>query len=478
MKRELIVEVEIINKEKQAGVIAAESAIDQKLIEKSATSVSVSQVAQRIEVEALPEKGSGHKISSYFVRGGAALRHRNYRLFFFGQLVSLVGTWMQNVAQVWLVLKLTNSPFALGLTTALQFLPVMCLSLFGGLIADRLPKRATLVVTQSAAMTLAYILAILTTFNAVQLWEVYVLAALLGLVNAIDMPVRQSFVPEMVGKGDLVNAIALNSSIFNAARVVGPAVAGLLIGIVGLAPAFWINGFSYIAVIVGLILMQSKDFFLGEKRKQTGTIRKNLKEGLSYTYNTPAIFTIVVLVGIVGTFGINFNVWIPVIAKNFLHVGADGYGVLMAGLGIGALASALVLAALNRKPSTNAVLKAVAGFVVFGLVIAYSSWFFVTLFCLVGLGASMIVVMASANTIIQITTPDYLRGRVMSIYMLVFAGTTPIGGLFVGWLASAVSTPFSMATGMVLSGLAIPTVWLVLRSQKAKEQKQLVTEKI
>lgn len=472
--------MEVINKKEQAGIIAAESEVDQRRIQQSATSANVNQVAQASEAVTPQKKGFKNKIGNYFSRGAVALRNRNYRLFFFGQLISLIGTWMQNVAQDWLVLKLTNSPFALGVTTALQFLPVMLLSLFGGVLADRLPKRKTLIVTQSTAMSLAFILALLTTFNIVQLWQVFILAGCLGLVNAIDMPVRQSFVPEMVGKDSLVNAIALNSSIFNAARVVGPAVAGILIGVVGLAIAFWLNGLSYIAVIFGLFMMRDSDLFAPQKRKQTGSIGKNLKEGLSYAVHTPTIFTVIVLIGIVGTFGINFNVWMPVIAKNYLKVGADGYGILMSGLGIGALCSALTLATRNKKPNITFLMKGVVSFVFFGIAIALSPWYFLTFLFLMGLGASLITVMASANTIVQMTVPDYLRGRVMSIYMLVFAGTTPIGGLFVGWMASAVSTPFSMGVGMLISLTSIPTVWLILRSQKAKEQSQqkLAAEKI
>jgi MFS family permease len=375
---------------------------------------------------------------------------------------------MQNLAQGWLVLKLTNDPLALGLVTALQFLPVMCLTLFGGILADRLPKRRTLIVTQSCAMLLAYILATLTSLNIVQLWEVYVLAALLGLVNAFDMPVRQSFAPEMVGKADLMNAVALNSSIFNAARVVGPAVAGILIGVVGLAPAFWLNGFSYIAVIIGLMMMRENELHIGAGRKPTGKIFVQLKEGLSYTFKTPAIYVIVVVVGIVGLFGINFNVWIPVLAKNYLLVGADGYGILMAGVGIGALTMALNLATREEKPKHLTVINGSALFCGFGLGVALSPYYWLTFILMMGMGASMITVMASANTIIQMVTPDNLRGRVMSVYMLVFAGTTPIGGPFVGWLAKLGGTPFSMAISMLLSFTAVPLAWVILKKQQAK----------
>ncbi|MEI7557051.1 MFS transporter [Candidatus Chlorohelix sp.] len=403
---------------------------------------------------------------TYFARGGAALHHRNYRLFFFGQLVSLIGTWMQNLAQGWLVLKITNDPMALGLVTALQFLPVLCLTLFGGIIADRLPKRRTLLLTQTLAMSLAFILATLVSLNIVQLWEIYVMATLLGLVNAIDMPVRQSFVSEMVGKEELMNAVALNSSIFNAARVVGPAVAGLLIGWVGIAPAFWLNGFSFVAVLTGLFLMRESELFVGTGKRPTGKIFKHLKEGLGYTFHTPAVYIIMILVGIVGLLGVNFNVWIPVLANNYLKVGAEGYGILMSGIGIGALGRALTLAMAGKKPKHLTLLKGAFLFSLFGLGVALSPFFWVSLALMVGLGASMSNVMASANTLVQLITPDNLRGRVMSLYMLVFAGTTPIGGLLAGWLASAGGTPFSMGVCMVLSLMAVPITWVLMKKNR------------
>lgn len=458
--------MDIIQKQPRVVVVTTEPTVDGQRMEPVAATEALATSTPTVAPAIKSKKSLGQSIGSYFVKGGAALRHRNYRLFFFGQLVSLIGTWMQNLAQGWLVLKLTNDPLALGLVTALQFLPVMFLTLFGGILADRLPKRRTLIVTQSSAMLLAYVLAALTTLNIVQLWEVYVLAALLGLVNAFDMPVRQSFAPEMVGKEDLMNAVALNSSVFNAARVVGPAVAGILIGVVGLAPAFWLNGVSYLAVIAGLFMMRESELHAGVGRKPTGKIFKHLKEGLNYTFKTPAVYVIVVLVGIVGLFGINFNVWIPVLAKNYLKVGADGYGILMAGVGVGALTMALTLATKGEKPKHITLIKGAALFCLFGLGVALSPLYWLSFIFMIGLGASMITVMASANTIIQIVTPDNLRGRVMSVYMLVFAGTTPIGGLFVGWLASVGGTPFSMAIGMSLSFTAIPIAWLILRKHQ------------
>lgn len=433
------------------------------------------QVAQR------PEKlDFWRALRLYFVRGGAALKHRNYRLFWTGQLVSLVGTWMQNLAQAWLVLKLTNNdPFALGTVSALQFLPMMLFSVFTGVIADQYPKRRVLLMTQSSAMTLAFILAILTTTNLVQLWEVYLLAFGLGMVNVFDVPARQAFVSEMVGKEDLMNAVALNSSIFNAARFVGPALAGFIIGLgetllgstfAGVAFAFWLNGLSYIGVIIGLALIRTSELHITpSKNIPQRSILKNLKEGLTYIRQSPQIKGIILVVGLVGTFGVNFNVWIPILARTYLHVGAEGYGVLMGFLGFGALAAALTLAVQSRRPSTKRVLMMVLLFGLCEIAVACSEWYIVSLIFMIGVGVTSITVFTTSNTNVQMTTPDILRGRVMGVYILVFAGTTPLGSIFMGWLASIGGTPFSMAVGGLLSASAVPLYWLSTRRNRTAQ---------
>ncbi len=413
----------------------------------------------------------------YFARGGKALKHRNYRLFWTGQLVSLIGTWMQNLAQGWLVLKLSNNdPFALGTVTALQFLPVMLFSIFTGVVADRFPKRRVLLITQSAAMTLAFVLAILATSGLVQIWQIYIMATLLGLVNTFDIPARQAFVSEMVGKEDLMNAVALNSSIFNAGRFVGPALAGLIIGlgeallgstIAGVAFAFWLNGLSYIAVIIGLARMNPVELHNPPSQQKSGSIFKNLGEGLNYVWRSPQIRSIIVLVGIVGTFGLNFNIWIPVLARTSLHVGAEGYGLLMAGLGLGSLTTALILA-MQGRPSQRRVLMMALLFALCEVGIACSVWFVVTLLFMFGAGLTSITIFTTSNTTIQMSTPDTLRGRVMGVYVLVFAGTTPIGSIFVGWLASVGGTPFSMTISAILVACAIPLY--LLSSRKTATQ--------
>ncbi|HEY3333786.1 MAG TPA: MFS transporter, partial [Candidatus Limnocylindrales bacterium] len=283
---------------------------------------------------AAPRPGRGFALAN----GGRAFRHRNYRLFFGGQLVSLVGTWMQQVAQAWLVLDLTNDPFILGLTTALAFLPVLILGLFGGLVADALPKRPTLIATQTVQMTLAFILFGLTVTNTVQVWHILVLATILGITNAVDMPTRQAFTVEMVGRDDVPNAIALNSAIFNGARIVGPAIAGLTIGLFGgnVSPAFFINGASFLAVILAYLAMRHEDLHhTGSYTRphSLGEVRSTLADGLRYVRGNDMILLATVTVGLVSTFGMNFGVIIPALARVVLQSDATGYGFLMTATG-------------------------------------------------------------------------------------------------------------------------------------------------
>ncbi len=421
---------------------------------------------------------------THLLRGGAALRHRNYRLFFTGQLISLIGTWMQSLAQGWLVLKLTNNdPFALGTVSALQFLPVMLFSVFTGVVADRYPKRTIIILTQSSAMVLAFTLAILTTTGMVQVWEIYILATCLGLVNVFDMPARQSFVSEMVGKEDLINAVALNASIFNAARFLGPALAGLIIGLgetflgstfAGVALAFWLNGFSYIGVLTGLFRMGVSELLTLNRKTSSGQIFKNLKEGFAFIYRAKEIRSVILLVGMVGTFGYNFNIWIPVLARTNLKVGAEGFGLLMAALGLGSLIMALTLAVMNQRPTRERILFLLILFGLSEIGVAISGWFPLSLAFMFLTGLFSVAVSNSSNATIQLSTPDELRGRVMGVYMLVFAGTTPIGSIFVGWIASSFGTPFSMALGGTLSFITVPLFWLELK--KRKQQPALTLE--
>jgi MFS family permease len=386
-------------------------------------------------------------------KAASAFTHRNYRLFFSGQAVSLIGTWMQQVAQGWLVLQLTGDPFWLGVVASAQFLPVMVFGLFAGVLADVLPKRQTLIGVQFVMMTLAIILTILTAANVVQVWMIVVLAVLLGCANSVDMPVRQSFAIEMVGARDIGNAVAINSAMFNGARVFGPALAGLTIGAFGMAPAFAINALSFLAVIIGLSLMRDDELHrprIVPRPRSVGAVFENLAEGLMYVRRTPIVLMAVTTVGLVATFGMNFQVVIPPLAQDALHSDASGYGFLMTASGLGALGAAIGLVIAGRpKPSRMVLGAIVLGVASIGL--AMSTSFPLSLLLMVPIGAGGITMAATANATIQLAVPDGLRGRVMSVYTTVFSASMPIGGLLMGVLASRLGILEAIAIGGVLS---------------------------
>jgi MFS family permease len=393
--------------------------------------------------------------------GLAAFRHRNYRLFWFGQLISVTGTWMQTLAQAWLVLTLTSSAFLLGLVSVFQFTPILLFGLVAGVLADRLPKRNLLVGTQALSSVLAGVLAVLVWTDRVELWHVYVLALCLGIVNAFDMPSRQAFVVEMVGKDDLTNAIALNSSLFNAARIVGPAIAGVLLAAFGPAICFALNSVSYLAVIVGFLLMR-----LGPRQAPPrGRGLTQLREGLAYVRATPDILRTILLVGLIATFGMNFNVWIPLLARFELDGGASGFGLLMSAMGIGSLTGALSLAFLVRRVQRWMLFSTATALGVLNLVLALAGAIPVAIpvamVVLVLLGFAMTTTMAMANTTVQTTARDELRGRVMSVYMTVFAGTAPFGALIAGAIANRFGTPVSLLVGglVTLTAIALVGSW-------------------
>lgn len=396
-----------------------------------------------------------------------ALRHRNFRLFWFGQLISLIGTWMQSIGQAWLVLELTHSAWLLGVVGALQFLPVMLLSLFGGVLADRLPKRKVLLFTQSFAMLQAVLLWALVASGQVQIWHVLVLAALLGLTNSLDMPTRQAFVVEMVGREDLPNAIALNSSLFNMARIVGPGIGGLIIAWLGVAPLFLLNAISFIAVIIGLALIDMNHLYALARRPNVSldTVKQStlqsLREGLSYVIHTPSVLLIIAVVGIISLFGINFNVILPLFATDVLHAGPEGFGFISAAFGLGSLFSALWLAWGNNKPSIRQLLIGTLAFCVLEILFAISHMYVLSLVLIAAVGFSQIAFSATANTTLQTVSPDHLRGRVMSVYMLVFAGTVPLGNLFTGGIAHLFSAPISLLLGGGLSLIAAIVGWIL-----------------
>ena len=392
--------------------------------------------------------------------GLRALGHRDFRLFWCGQLVSLIGTWMQSVGQAWLVLELTNSPFRLGLIGALQFGPILLFSFLSGAISDRVRKRRLLLGTQTALMLQAFTLAVLVWSGRVQFWHVAVLAALYGLATTLDMPSRQAYIAHLVPRGDLMNAIALNSAVFNGARVVGPAVAGLLVARYGTAAAFVVNGTSFIAVIAALAAIRTEG--TPSPRRGIG-LRAEIAEGVRYAAGTPRVALVMALLTVVGLFLVNMNVLVPLIAREVLHEGAHGFGLLMASLGLGAVTGALAVAVLSvgRSPLGMVVAPALAAA---GLLLLLSTarHFGTTAAVLVALGFAQIVFMTTCNTTVQIAVPDELRGRVMGLYALVFAGMTPIGALIMGTVAEHWGVSRACAVGggagLVLI-LAITGAW-------------------
>lgn len=410
-----------------------------------------------------------------------ALRHRNFRLFWFGQLISLIGTWMQSIGQAWLVLELTHSAWLLGVVGALQFLPVMLLSLFGGVLADRLPKRKVLLFTQSFAMLQAVLLWALVASGQVQIWHVLVLAALLGLTNSVDMPTRQAFVVEMVGREDLPNAIALNSSLFNMARIVGPGIGGLIIAWLGVAPLFLLNAISFIAVIIGLALIDMNHLYALAKRPNVSldtakqSTLQSLREGLAYVIRTPSVLLIIAVVGVISLFGINFNVILPLFATDVLHAGPEGFGFISAAFGLGSLFSALWLAWGNNKPSIRQLLIGALAFCILEILFAISHMYVLSLVLIAAVGFSQIAFSATANTTLQTVSPDHLRGRVMSVYMLVFAGTVPLGNLFTGGIAHLFSAPISLLLGGGLSLIAAIVGWILRKpAEKSLAEDSLI----
>ncbi|HJR50655.1 MAG TPA: MFS transporter [Gemmatimonadales bacterium] len=362
-----------------------------------------------------------------------ALRHRDFRLFWSGQLVSLIGTWMQSVGQAWLVLELTQSPFQLGLVTALQFIPVLLLSPVGGAVTDRLRKRHIILVTQASMMVQAFVLAALVGSGHVRYWHVAVLAAVYGLGRALDIPARQAYVTDLVGRADLPNAVALNSVVFNGARIVGPAVAGLLIARFGVAPAFFLNGVSFLAVLAALLAIRTDGH--PDPAGRLG-LRAGLLGALSYATGTPTIAFTLGLMIVASLLVLNFNVIVPLIAYQVLQEGARGFGLLMSAVGAGAVIGAVGLTLFRRdRPSVMALTGTVAVLCAGVSALALVGDFAATAVLLAALGCCQIVFTTGCNTTLQLSTPDGLRGRVMGLYALAFAGMSPFGSLLIGTLA-------------------------------------------
>jgi MFS family permease len=373
-----------------------------------------------------------------------SLRHRNFQLFFGGQMISLIGTWMQNVAQAWLVYRLTGSSFLLGAVGFAGQIPVFLMAPLGGIVADRKNRHRVVVATQTVAMLLAFILAGLTLTAMVRVWHIFVLAGLLGVVYAFDIPARQAFIVDMVGKEDLINAIALNSSMFNGARVVGPAIAGLLVASIGEGWCFFGNAVSYIAVIIGLLLMR----VAWPGRKPSGSPVENIVEGFQYVRRTRPIRLLLLLLGLVSLVGMPYAVLMPIFADRILHRGASGLGILMGSTGVGALIGALSLAfKRGLKGLGNWVLLSSAGFGATLILFGISKNFWLSVAVLVPVGYCMMVQMASSNTLIQSMVPDRLRGRVMAVYSMMFMGMAPIGALGAGAVAARLGAALTVSLG-------------------------------
>lgn len=361
-------------------------------------------------------------------------------------MVSLIGTWMQTSAQSWLVLEITDSPLLLGLLGVAQFTPVLLFSLVAGVFVDRFPKRRLLLYTQTISMGLAFVLAILIFSGQVAYWQVFIVSLSLGIIKTIDIPARQSFMTELVGKENLLNAIALNSTVFNLARIVGPVLSGVMMGWVGAGWCFFINGVTFLAVLAGLWKIKVPDKMIQNKRRNWVP---DMLAGLRYVFRNRELTQTIALLAIVSVFAMNYSVLVPVLAKNQLNLDASGYGFLMASLGVGSVIGALSLASNSRKgirkgfmrvlPVLTAVLFIITGFV---------KQFWLAMVLVAGIGMSNISFTTTANSSMQVQSDDEYRGRVMSIYALVYTGSSPIGNTFVGWISDA----YTVSSAFILSG--------------------------
>jgi MFS family permease len=396
------------------------------------------KTGRRLEESAYPQLLGRVRGSSFSV-----FSHRNYRLYWLGQLVSIFGTWMQSIGQIWLVLQLTHSAFQIGLVGALQGLPILFFSLFGGVFADLWPKRRILFLTQVLSAAQALALYGLVATHSQALWQLYLLALLQGVTNCVYRPASQAFLVELVGRSDLTRAVALYSSIATVGRILGPSLAGLLIAASGgVAPLFLLNGISYVAVLVALALMDPRQLY-GQANRQTvqsedqpTSIWQQVGEGLGYVWRTPAILVVVVVVGLVLLFGSNFNVVLPLFATAVLGAGAQGFGFLSAAFGVGALVATLGMAARNPTPTVRQVLLGSLGFSVLVLAFGLAHAYLPALALITAVGGAETLFAELAVAMVQRLAPDHLRGRVVSVYILFFDGTLPPGYVLTGWLTA------------------------------------------
>ncbi len=399
-------------------------------------------------------------------RGFRALKYRNYRLFWFGQLVSLAGSWMQDVALSWLVLSMTDSPVALGLTMTFRFLPALLLSAYSGVLADRLPKRQTMIVVQALQMVIALVLAVLTSADLITVALIYMLALVRGIVEAVEAPTRQAFVSEMVGSRDLPNAVALNSTLFSAARIAGPAVGAVVISTMGMAACFYINAVSFLAVIIALAMMRPAEFF-ADRSAAAASEGRGMREGFRYVRATPELMVVFVAMGALATFGFSFQTSLPLVARYMLDGGASTLALLMIAMGAGSVVAGLI-AAYRGKPTLRLLLGSGAAFSVFLFLVGLSSSPAVTMMLMFMLGLATVLFLTSANTRLQLVVPDHLRGRVLGIYLMFFVGTIPLGSYLTGQLAESVGIQTTLFILASISLLGVgAAVALALRARAA-----------
>jgi MFS family permease len=404
-----------------------------------------------------------------------ALRHRNFQLFFGGQLISLVGTWMQSVAQSWLVYRMTGSSLLLGVVAFASQIPIFILSPIAGTVADRYNRHRVVVATQSIMMVLAFILAFLTlsTRMHITVKEIIILASLLGVVNAFDIPARQSFIVEMVGREDLMNAIALNSSMFNGARIIGPSIAGVLVASIGEGWCFFVNAVSFIAVIAGLLMMKITPL----ETDRSASMITHIAEGFRFAMRTKPVRALLLLVGLISLVAMPYTVLMPIFADQILHGGVRGLGILMGATGIGALTGALVLASRKGVRGLGRIAAfSAGGFGVSLVIFSLSKNFYFSVAMLVPVGFTMMTQMACANTLIQSMVPDRLRGRMMSLYSMMFIGMAPLGALFGGAIANWISAPWAVAIGGIASLAAAGVFYSRLPSLRFDAEKHLVDQ--
>jgi len=398
----------------------------------------------------------------------SSLRHREFKLYWAGMSISLIGTWMQIVGQSWLVYSLTNSPFLLGLVGVLQFTPMLFFSLFAGALLDKVPKRKILLITQSVAMSQAIILAVLILSGNVKYWHILILATLLGLSNTFDMPARQSFIIELAGREDLMSAIALNSSAFNAARIVGPAIAGLTMASMGIGFCFIVNGVSFLPILLALIFIKPVNNVI--RVKSNDSIIVEIKKGLSFIKNNKILIEVIIAVGVIGTFAMNFNVLVPVFTKSALNQGEAGYGLLMSAMGVGSFLGAISVATSSKNGTRNTVLI-ICSLSIAALMITtgFTYNYYLVALVLGVTGFFSTRFFTTANSMIQYNVTDEFRGRVTSVYTLVMGGTTPIGNFFAGSVAS-IGGP---RVGFIVCGITILVSLLIIFKLNKKNRKLL-----